>query len=258
MTTTDSRQKVYTRARNHNRKGHVLLAALAACIATAGGLVVFVSSASKFEAPASVITNELSDEAVVASALVDAGVSPESLAVAGLTGQEASPVIDAAITAAESRIIPIRTSLENKAAAIRSYTELRRGGDATAQQLAAAKEAVNQATQTHASLVALVRAPAVALLDTDEVRRLDAHQANHSRKLPLQYKAYKWSSSEVMDIMQASQQKAADESRGDAVDPDAVSILNQADLNTDVAVAANSLTLRLQAIRVAWDAAING
>lgn len=240
------------------RRGQIMVTSVLLGVAAFGGVVIFANSAKRFEMPAPRLPDQLPDKAVIASVLTDAGISPEALAVAGLSGSEATPVIGAAVSAADFRLVPLRASYENKASTAREYTRMRREGSATPIQLASAREAMELAAATHRGLIAQVRSAAVNLLESDELRRLDAYAANSGRDLPLRFRAYAWKAKDAVDVMQALQQKTADETRGDAVDPAAQAIIDQADLNLDVAIAASTLDTRLAAIHAAWDGEVAG
>lgn len=239
------------------RSGHVLGILLGAGTLVAAGTLVTYSAAVSNGAPIA-STDQLPDDVVLRSTLLSAGLAPEALAVAGLTGEEADTVLSAATDAARPRIVQLRIALDNKHAAERRVNQLKRQSGVSEFELAGAKDAARSAVQTYEGLIALISTPALNLLGSDELRRFNASHANTSTGLPLHYRAHPWSATEANEIAQASRQKAASEARGETLEAEFASTLSQADLNEDVAVASQSLDTRLAEIRITWDLVTRG
>jgi len=246
------------RKKQPSRRGHIFVFGVsAACLIGAGGLATYtVAVAERKGITPFMVVDQLPDHVVLASALLSAGIAPEALAVAGLTTDEATLVIDAALEAARPRLIQIRTALENKHTAQKRVTQLRRQAGASQSEIVIAKEAVVSTTQTHDALISLVEIPAVARFDDAQRRRFLACHTNASQDMPLKYGAFGWSSQEASAIAQASRQKTACEARGEDLDPESAAILSRADANADVAVAHQTIETRLDDIQAVWDLAV--
>lgn len=237
------------------RRGHVVLFGLSVVsLLTAGGIVTYSTTIAEREAAAPVYpVDELPAHVVLAGALIEAGISPEALAVAGLTTEQAGQVIETALEEARSREVQLRTALENKHNAQRHLTLLRRQSGSSQQDLTAAKELLASATQTYDALISLIKTPAASRLDAAQQRRFAACHANASREMPLEYGAHSWSDEEAASIAQACRQKTACEARGEELDADCAAVLRQADANSDVAVARQTIETRLESIQAVWD-----
>lgn len=196
-------------------------------------------------------------------ALVSAGLNAKALAAAGLSESQIASLIGRARTHLGDHIQELRDANDSLASAQASYDALQRriqsgqGNEADVTNFATAGATLSSARSARQSVVTELINASVAGLPAEKTSALATVRANASWELPPQYLVVQHSQSDWVALRDAIANDTISARRGDDPDPDAHSLLLQA--QADPAVAAASASLQnLSALNLAWNQAVGG
>jgi hypothetical protein len=198
-----------------------------------------------------------SDTAIAA---LRAGLGPDALCAAGLTAQQAGPIVTNLEAAAAASPGSLAAADAGYAAAGVTTDVLRRkieSGLASQQEVASyAAEMQSLATATaqrQAAIDALFTAGTQSL-PLVVVAKLQRIRANRSWELPLEFAAVDRSQQEWVALREALLNEKTCAKYDDPPDPALVATLAAARAQADVALAKTNLTTNLAAVTIAWNA----
>jgi len=242
-------------ARQVSRRGSVITLVIGS-VALLTSITVITAMTYRSEvSPTPYRGASIPDQLVVVTAVSQAGVTPEALAVAGLTASEAQAAINEAVSQAESRLAPLRTSMQNVETARDALRQAERDASASESQLPSLQQALDDAVDSRDQLIVQIRALALGSLDTGEMRRFNSYHSASKGVLPAVFMAKVWTADDVARLSAVSRRLSSAAARGET-DADAQAEYDQALADPDVAAANANYDQRLAAIQAAWDAAL--
>jgi hypothetical protein len=196
-------------------------------------------------------------------ALVTAGLSPKALAAAGLSESQVTALVGRARTHLTEHIQELRDADQALFSAQASHDALQRriqsgqGNQADLTNFATAASDLASARTARQSVISDLITASVNGLAAEKTSALATLRANASWELPPQYLVVNHSESDWVALRDAVANDAISARNGNDPDPDAHTLLLQA--QADPSVAASSASLQnLNALNLAWNQAVGG
>lgn len=241
------------------------VAVIAALTAAGAGLLLTLypglrSASAKYNL---LLLNQIAGlrEADLAFALHSAGLTPESLAASGIDADHATAVVAAAAThmggdveavaAAQTHLGQARTDVERLERLVRRGAGLHEQGP-----LSAARAELADAQGDFDSVIAALRATALAPLSAPERARLDALRPNLDRPVPPEFKLAERTDEEWVRLRDALANEHQASAGLTEADPACASLLQTARADHDAAAAHTALADNLATVNEAYHGAV--